>query len=75
MIPVYTKHLYNIYTTSAQCLRRWSNMVYWERFLLHIDYAVEAICVSYEAIARRGWLTVKPYSDITRLPGWRLRDL
>ena len=26
--PANTKHLYNIYTTSAQRLRRWSNIVY-----------------------------------------------
>ena len=26
--PANTKHLYNIYTTSAQRLRRWSNVVY-----------------------------------------------
>ena len=25
--PVSTEHLYNIYTTSAQRLRRWSNIV------------------------------------------------
>ena len=27
-IPANTKHLYNMYTTSAQRLRRWSNIVY-----------------------------------------------
>ena len=26
VIPANTKHLYNIYTTSAQCLRRWPNI-------------------------------------------------
>ena len=27
VIPTNTKHLYNIYTTSAQRLRRWTNIV------------------------------------------------
>ena len=27
VIPANTKHLYNIYATSAQRLRRWSNIV------------------------------------------------
>ena len=51
-IPVNTKHLYNICTTSAQRLRRWSNIViqmfcvYWdngytklsEQFEDHVTY-------------------------------------
>ena len=37
-IPANTKHLYNIYTTSAQRLRRWSN----------IDAVIKMFCVIWD---------------------------